>query len=229
MISNGQQRIDDADGFEQIAPFSTVFDQLGPTHQSGPIKPTDGYIRLSGFVKEPPMIDGHPVRDLFLRREGDQLQLGYLTSVHWTETAKRMEGGWVTATKWQRQRPDVSSALQAIERELPVPTDDYGGQRPLHISKAIKVVQKGQPSRSGDAQAIKHATLTYSNKVNAAYLLRQFGVPDEARSLFPFEASEISNGPSFEGAELVRYGDLKFFLSHDGQLRYLALALQPIL
>ncbi len=223
------QRRDDSNGFQQIAPFSTVFDQLGPTHQAGPIKPTDGYIHLSGFVKEPPMIDGHPVRDLFLRREGDQLRLGYLTSVDWTEHTKSMQAGWMTATKLNNKRPDVGGKLQTIEPELPVPTADFGGQKPMHISKAIDAVQEGVPSGSGAAQTFVYGTLTYSNKVNAAYLLKHFGLPDEARPLFPFEVPEMRNGPSFEGVQLVRYGDLKFFLSNDGQLRYLSLVTQPIL
>jgi hypothetical protein len=222
------QRNDDSKGFQQIAPFSTVFDQLGPKHQAGPIKPTDGYIQLSGFVKEPPMIDGHPARDLFLRREGDQLRLGYLTSVDWTEDTKSMQAGWMTATKLQNKRPDVGGKLQTIELELPVPTADFGGQQPMHISKAIDAVQEGVPASKGTAQSFVHGTLTYSNKVNAAYLLKHFGLPDEARPLFPFEVPEIRNGPSFEGAQLVRYGDLKFFLSNDGQLRYLALVTQRI-
>ncbi len=223
------QRSDDSNGFQQIAPFSTVFDQLGPTHQAGPIKPTDGYIHLSGFVKEPPEIDGHPVRDLFLRREGDQLQLGYLTSVDWKEDTKAMQAGWMTAIKLKNNRPDVGGKLQTIEPELPVPTADFGGQQPMHISKAIDAVQEGVPSGSGAAQTFTFGTLTYSSKVNAVYLLKHFGLPDEARSLYPFEVPEMRNGPSFEGAQLVRYGDLKFVLSNDGQLRYLSLVVQPTL
>lgn len=222
------QRNDDSNGFQQSEPFSTVFDKLGPTHQAGPVKPTDGYIHLSGFVKEPPMIDGHPVRDLFLRREGDQLRLGYLTSVDWTEDTKAMQAGWMTGTKLSNKRPNVGGKLQSIEPELPVPTADFGGRRPMHISKAIEAVQEGVPSGSGAAQTFAYETLTYSNKVNSAYLLKHFGLPDEARPLYPFEDPGIRNGPSFEDAQLVRYGDLKFFLSNDGQLRYLALVTQRI-
>lgn len=223
------QRNDNADGFEQIEPFATVFDQPGARHEAGPIKPTDGYLQLSGFVKNPPLIDGHPVRDLFLRREGDVLRIGYLTSVHWTQDSKAMQAGWMTAIRLQNTRPDVGANLQSIETELPVPTADFRGLQPLHISQAIDAVYEGLPSKTGTDPAFVHETPTYSNKVNTAYMLKYFGMPDEARSLFPFEIPDARYLPLFEGGQLVRYGDLKFVFSREGQLRYLSLVVQPVM
>lgn len=215
------------EGFAQEEPISTVVDQVGPRHQPGPIMPTDGYIRLSGFVKDPPMIDGHPVRDLFLRRDGDELRIGYLTSVHWSSSAKTMEAGWMLATKLQDFRPDVGGELQTLGQEMPVPTAEFAGVQPIHISKAIDAVQEGVRSLANSEPAIVHETFTYSHKVDPGYLLKHFGMPDEARPLFPFEAPKVRTGPSFENAQLVRYGDLKFYFSSEGQLRYLALNVRP--
>lgn len=223
-----EERYDNQAGFEAIAPFSSVFDEVGPGHELAAVLPTDGYIRLRGFVKEPPMIDGHPVRDLFLRRDGDSLRVGYLAAVHWTQDSKTMEAGWATAKRSPPRHPEIAAEiaanLHAIKREFPVPTEDFGGQQPAHVSDAIVAAQQGVPTKIDNEQVLLHESLAYSTSVNGAYLLRTYGLPDEARQIYPFEVPKLRHGPSFEGAQLVRYGELKFILSDQGELRYLVLA-----
>ncbi len=216
------ERRDDQAGFDQIAPFSSVVDQIDPRHEPGTVEPTDGYVRLQGFVKEPPSIDGHAVRDLFLRREGKTLRIGYLASVHWSKDATVMEAGWMTAVQSTVSRPDIVARLRAMKKESPAPTEEFGGERPPHISQAIKDVERGVRVKVDNVESVRHESLAYSGTLNAASMLTQFGVPDEARPLYPFEVPAIRNGPDFEGAQLVRYGELKFILSSDGQLRYVA-------
>jgi hypothetical protein len=213
------ERTDDQRGFEHIAPFSTVFDRISPEHQSGVIEPTDGYIRLQGFVRESPVIDGHPVRDLFLRRQGNQLRIGYLTSVHWTEDAKTMEAGWMVASPQATSRQEMVADLRAVQPEFPVPVEDFGGESPMHISEAIDAVRQGIATKKKSETL--HETLVYSTSVDAAYLLGRFGMPDEARRIFRFEVPRLRSGPSFDRSQVIRYGDFKFLLSAGGQLRYL--------
>jgi hypothetical protein len=217
------QRSDDQNGFEQMAPFSTVFDQVAPQHQAGNIMPTDGYIRLKGFVKEPPIIDGRSVRDLFLRRDGDTLRIGYLASVHWTQQTKRMEAGWMTATAWRTSRADLATELRSLAKDLRVPTDQFGGATPMHLSEAIDAVHQGIPSTAGSSEAMLHECLAYSSTVSTGYLLANYGLPDEARRIYRFEIPQLRGGPSFDGSQVVRYGELKFIFSAEGQLRYLML------
>jgi hypothetical protein len=105
--------------------------------------------------------------------------------------------------------------------------EEYGGGTPLHVSDAIVAAQNGVATNVGGEETILHESLAYSTKVNATYLLEEYGLPDESRRIYPFELPQIRNGPSWDGAQYVRYGDLKFILSHEGQLRYLALVAEP--
>ena len=136
------------------------------------------------------------------------------------------QGGWMTAIKLQSKRPNVTAKLKTIAEELPVPIGSFGGQTPLHLSKAIDAVQQGVPVIGGSKSEFAHETPTYSIKVNAAYMLKHFGMPDEARTLFPFEVSNLRGGHSLQDAQLVRYGDLRFLFSIEGELRYLAMVKQ---
>jgi hypothetical protein len=135
-----------------------------------------------------------------------------------------MEAGWVTASRSSTRRPEIAADLHAIEREYPVPTEDYDGQRPPHISDAIVAVLEGVPTKPHNVETVLHESLVYSASVNAAYLLRSYGLPDEARPIYSFEVPRLRYGPSFDGAQVVRYGELKFILSDEGELRFLALA-----
>jgi hypothetical protein len=218
-----EERSDDQSGFESISPFSTEFDQVSPQHQVGNVLPTDGYIRLQGFVKDPPVIDGHPVRDLFLRRDGNRLRIGYITSVHWTRQDKTVEAGWMDAIESRTAPRDIAFELRSLEKEVRVPAELFGGETPMHLSEAIDAVRLGIASPHGAAESTLHECLTYSATVTAGYLLANYGLPDEARRIYRFEIPQLRNGPSFAGAQIVRYGDLKFVFSPAGELLYLVL------
>lgn len=243
-------RADDSSGFENIEPFTTVLDTVSPQHERELIAPTDGYIRLRGFVTEPVM-DGHRIRDLFLRKHGKRLKIGYPTEVHWSRDAKLMEAGWLTARRAEPRESDLASDLKQLEVRLPVPIEQYGGERPWHLSRAVELVEKGAPKRSvhaasgdlfvvdapigdapigdasigerasGDPSETVHACLAYSLQVDASYLLEHYGVPDEAHVLLPMEVPELRNGPSFEETQVARYGSLRFIFSRLGKIRYL--------
>ncbi|MFK8114075.1 MAG: hypothetical protein AB8B91_17870 [Rubripirellula sp.] len=207
-------------GFANMEAGSSVIDQLDPAHHAGTVDATDGYISLKGFVKNPPMIDGHEVRDFFVRRKGADLAIGYPTSVQWSATSKTLEAGWISAKPLSLQRPDVVAELSAIEEEFPVPVADFGGLKPLHISAALTAAKTGVPTTVNGENATLHASLAYSNQVNAAYLLAHFGIPDEARSIYRFEIPDLHQGPLFEGAQVVTYGQWKFVLTQSGKLLY---------
>jgi hypothetical protein len=41
-------------------------------------------------------------------------------------------------------------------------------------------------------------------------LLSHIGIPDEARNIYRFEKLRLQYGPSFDGAQALTYGRLKF-------------------
>lgn len=219
-----EERSDDQSGMESVEPFSTVIGQISPEHQAGAVKPTDGYIRLQGFVKDPPMIDRQPVRDLFLRREGNRLRIGYIASVHWTAKQRTIEAGWLDAIESQAERREIAVELSALEQTPGIPAELFRGEIPLHLSEAIDAVRRGIPSPSHPTETSLHECLAYSAIVTPGYLLAEFGMPDEARRIYRFEIPPLRGGPSFAGAQVVRYGELKFVFSPDGDLLYLVLA-----
>lgn len=218
-----EDRIIDQSGFASMSPFSTQFDQASPQHQVDKVLPTDGYIRLQGFVKDPPVIDGHPVRDLFVRREGEQLRVGYITSVSWTPESKTVEAGWMETVESPTVTRDMATELRGLDKDLRAPTELFGGASPLHLSEAIDAVRLGIPSPHSSSEAPLHECLTFSSTVTAGYLLANYGLPDEARRIYRFEIPKLRGGPSFHGAQIVRYGELKFVFSPRGELLYLAL------
>lgn len=214
-------RVDDQQGFTNVAAFTSVIDSIDPNHEAGVVNPTDGYIRLRGFVKDPPQIAGHELRDFFVRREGEQLLIGYPAALHMTGESKSLEAGWIRAQPLNVQRPDVDSELSAIAEEFPIPTEEFGGEIPSHISKAMKLAKQGVATRVGNQEVTLHECMAYSNQIDAAYLLQRFGIPDEARSIYRFEIPKLVHGPDFQGAQIVVYGNWKFVLSKEGRLRYL--------
>lgn len=173
---------------------STV-DHREPNHFSGPIQESDGYLSLSGFKQRGASIDGHPVRDLFVRRVGDQLELGYLTEIAWDSSGKKLSAGWVRAHRVDSmQQTDVDELHEALAS---IVTDD---------------------SLSQDAMV---ESPVQSHHVDPAYLLTHFGVPDEARKIFGFEVPAAAQGKSFAANHLVRYGNLVLMMTGDGDLQYL--------
>jgi hypothetical protein len=91
-----------------------VIDTADPQHQVGQVDPTDGYIRLRGFVKDPPQLDGHETRDCFLRRAGAGLLIGCPTAVDWSADAKTMDAGWIFTQPLAATREDIARELALI-------------------------------------------------------------------------------------------------------------------
>lgn len=89
-------RKDDGDGFETQQSLTTQTDEAEPNHVLDRVLPTDGLLRFGGRGDYSPDIDGHGVREVFVRREPSSLKLGYLTSVRFDKTGKSQDAAWVT-------------------------------------------------------------------------------------------------------------------------------------
>ncbi len=81
--------------YDSLMPVNSVVDSIEPRHYSDPVQSTDGYIRFVSIDGTFPLIDGHPLREAFVRLGQDQLQLGYLATVNWTADEKILEAGWI--------------------------------------------------------------------------------------------------------------------------------------
>ncbi|WP_442510104.1 hypothetical protein SH528x_001710 [Novipirellula sp. SH528] len=217
------ERVEDSHGFSSIDGIEAIYDTIAADHLHAPVKPTDGHIRLQGMMSEPPTIAGHSIRDCFLRRDGESLLLGYLTSVHWSVDQKTMQAGWIRLQPFASpEKRSVAENLKSIPAETR-PSDIARASEPdFPISEAIVSIEKVAPGPRDRRFASDRGRLTYSNLVDAEYLLRTFGIPDAARPLFPFEAPRLRSGPSFEASHLIRYGTFKFLLNSEGQLQYIS-------
>ncbi len=87
----------------------------------------------------------------------------------------------------------------------------YSVEKSPHISEAITGLKNSQEMDALDGD-VGNGSVCYSVRVNGEYLLHTYGVPDEARPVYPFEIPQLSIGQSFEGSQVVRYGALKLFL-----------------
>ncbi|EMI17931.1 hypothetical protein RMSM_05146 [Rhodopirellula maiorica SM1] len=216
-------RQSDAPEFSSPHAIEANFDAIAPNHLHSPVQPTDGHVRFQGMMSSPPEIAGRLLRDCFLRRDGDSLLLGYLSSVRWSKGQKSMQAGWIRLQPLSHPTtPRVAEKLKSIPSE-PRPADVMRSSEPdFPIADAIVSIDKGPAGKRGPRFASPHGRLTYSSLVDADYLLRTFGIPDAARPLFPFEAPRLRPGPSFETSQLIRYGELKFLMNREGHLQYVS-------
>ncbi len=81
--------------YDSLMPVNSVVDSIEPVHDSDQVQSSDGYIRFVSIDGTFPVIDGHPVREAFVRLGEDQLKLGYLATVNWTADEKILEAGWI--------------------------------------------------------------------------------------------------------------------------------------
>ena len=79
---------------------------------------------------------------------------------------------------------DIIDQLESIPVEER-PKNGYSVEKSPHISEAIKQLKDSQVKDALDGD-IDNGSTCFSVKVNAQYLLRTYGVPDEARKPFPF-------------------------------------------
>ncbi len=167
-------REDESVGFSNLDPMTVKIDQAEPHHPIDTIRPTDGYIRFVGVQDDFPILDGHPVRDLFVRYEANALRLGYLISITWDHHHKTMEAAWLTVSK-----TDSASAS-----DHPSTNTLAGGS---------------------------------VDTLNASEFLSVYGIPDEARRIYPFEVPQDRRSNDFIGAQIVRYGLDRWILMSNGK------------
>lgn len=191
---------------------STV-DHREPHHSLGLIEESDGFLMLTGFAQHGASIDGHPVRDLFVRRIGDELKLGYLTEITWDSDGKTLQAGWVNARRVDDMEPaDVVAMLREESSGVTLPSRKNG---PGLNEALVSVV-----SEDAASQATVAESPVGSSSVDPQYLLDHFGVPDEARKIFRFEIPADNKEKTFAAGHLVRYGKLVLMMTGEGDLRY---------
>ena len=162
------ERRDHRDVFETPQSLTTIVDVAEPSHMLSDIQPTDGYVRFDGRGDDMPNIDGHPVQDVFVRRETTDVKIGYLTTVRYGKEGKSMQAAWVTLTKPVGWKPfDEPAELSA----------------------------------------------TSISKVKASELLATYGVPDEARRVYPFDLPEGKFSLEFSNSQVIRYGKTKLIMA----------------
>ncbi|TWU03818.1 hypothetical protein [Neorhodopirellula pilleata] len=220
------ERTDQGSKFRPLDQVTVRYDSAAPGHVEDTVVPSDGYLRLSGFVKEPPRLNGHPVRDLFVRRSGDLLKVGYLTQSHWVDGRHGLLAAWV-----ELQRvPETSRSVEDILRDLPeeLPTGNQSAENAKTICLAIDEAIRGREFEFKNQKAFRHGCFTFSQTVDAGYLLKHLGVPDVARPLREFEKQPSYNGPSMDGAQLFRYDFIDLFLSPEGELMFIEVDLDAV-
>ena len=119
------------------------------------------------------MFGGQSVQELYVRRRGQQLQLGYAAAVHWNRSSKTIEAGWL-------------------------------------------VLEPATPRQSITAES------DITDAANSRELMDRYGIPDEARQVFPFEVAGLVDEEAVGELQLVRYGNHKIILSRQGRIQDIA-------
>ena len=214
-------RTDDESGLTSLHTFEAKINEIAPDHQQENVQLSDGHLRFVGMAYQTPRLAGREVEDCFVRRQGDRLSVGYLASVNWLGDRKQLKGGWVVVTPISRRKAaiEVYSTLKSIPTEQR-PLDIPSASEPiLHLAEAIEAIT-ALDQDSTKRFALKSGRLTFSSEVTKAWMLRELGIPDEARPALPFEIPKLQTGPSFKKSEMVRYHDLRFLFSSNGRLLY---------
>lgn len=197
-------------GFEQDV--SSVVDTVDSGHLPGPVLPNDGFVRLRTSALSPSYLADHAVSDLFLRRDGEALMVGYLSSLNWSAGQKTMEAGWVKMLPQPTIGFDAMSDISSM-----VPEASSGPANSRHVAEVVQELMMNY--ERGEAVDGQSAVLCYSKTVDAAFLLKNYGVPDEARPVFPFEQAKFPSGHQYSDSQMVRYGPLQLILAADGTLQ----------
>ncbi|MFG0290268.1 MAG: hypothetical protein ACF8CQ_18965 [Rhodopirellula sp. JB044] len=107
------RRSDLQNSFRPLDEFEIQYDTPEPHHHVAVVEDSDGYIELGGFVKTPPLLGGHPVSGLFVRRDGDRLSIGYPVKGHWANGRRVLSAAWVDAVSFENLSDAASGPLPA--------------------------------------------------------------------------------------------------------------------
>lgn len=224
-------RQDERSGFRPDDELVIRYDEAEPHHRESTVEPSDGYLKLGGFVKSPPRLDGHPVRDLFVRCDGERLSLGYPVSARWVDGRRELTAAWVDANRnrfgagetagGDRSTREIVRHLESLPEELP--RGEEIASAVLPIAKAIGEAKSGHEFELSGRKVRWNACFTFSYLVDVGYLLEQFGVPAQARAVREFEKPLSYGGPSLVGAVWLRYDGIDFMANPDGRIVFLAI------
>ncbi|MEM9367010.1 MAG: hypothetical protein AAGD07_13535 [Planctomycetota bacterium] len=201
-------------------------------HEQGIVSIGDGLIRLRGFIKTAPTLDGITSRSWWVRMKDGQLQLGYTAEIEWTDQGKQILAGWISAAPWTHQEPrsdasepSESVPLQELLAKLPSqqPVDPKVPDGTPSLSNAIERARSRSESVAQPIAGMAQGSPAFSNTVDAGYLIEHHGPPDEARQLFPFEIATLNSDSVPPQATLARYGSLGLILDDTGDLRHILL------
>jgi hypothetical protein len=213
-------RNDQQNGFRPTDEVAVRFDAAEPQHVEEPVRASDGYLALSGFVKDPPLLDGHPVRDMFVRREGDSISLGYPTSAKWVNGERQLLAAWVRARWTPTSNTSLADTLHDVPEELP----DTGvlDDNTIPICRAIEAAMKGREFEHQGRKTFRNGCYTFSKQIDSGFLLKHFGVADEAYVLPEFQKPLSYNSPAMDDAVLLRYGKIGLTVNREGRVLFLS-------
>ncbi|TWT53583.1 hypothetical protein Pla22_12120 [Rubripirellula amarantea] len=214
----------DNQGIGTDEPITSTIDQSSSNHLRGNVLRSDGHIRLSGFVKDPPNLAGHAVRDFFVRRDDEHLLVGYPLAVHFDSDGSNTEVAWIRLMRKENVHSGLMSDLAGMDQQVVLDADG-SSPRPRHVADAIAVAEEGYEVEFNGKTVTLRQSPAYSKVVTIAWLLDRYGVPDEARPLLPYEIPTLENSEAerLTDANLIRYQELKLVFSRDGSLVYLGI------
>jgi len=214
------QRDDQRSGFHPDGKVTIEYETPASGHEEDVVMPSDGHLRLGGFVKDPPQLDGQPVRDLFVRREGGRLSVGYVTSARWVDGERQLRAAWVHTRAAMPTAVSVADTLRDVPEESP----DEGvlNSHILPIRSAVDAAATGREFDHHGKRTFRHGCLTFSKQVDTGFLLDRFGVADEARVLHDFEKPHCVHGPPMDDVVLLQYGEIGFVVDPAGHVVYLS-------
>lgn len=204
-------RADSSSFYGNTEDLHSIVDHREPHHAAGPIEDTDGYMMLRALADSDAIIDGHQVRDLFVRRRGEELQIGYLTEVKWDQNQKRLFGGWVTATRMEQELP--SNLIQTLSNH-----EAHSGLASATGDPGLRAALATLSDAASDNAVTE--TAVQSSNIDPAYLLKTFGVPDEARRIYGFDLPPGVRTKTFPADQIIRYGNLVLMMTGSGDVHY---------
>ncbi len=212
-------RHDQQSGFRPTDEVAVRFDAAEPQHVEEPVRASDGYLTLSGFVKDQPLLDGHPVRDMFVRREGDWISLGYPISAKWINGERQLLAAWVRAKWTPTSTVSLADTLHDVPEELP----DTGvlDDNTIPICRAVEAAMTGREFEYQGRKTFRNGCYTFSKQIDSGFLLKHFGVADEAYVLPEFQKPLSYNGPSMDDVVLLRYGKIGLTVNPEGRVLFL--------